>query len=106
MTKKAQKKTAAKKKPVKKIDRIEKLEVVVSELAIRVKDLETKLAALLKPAPCFPPPTKTWTCAPETPTWTPWWNSVSWTVDYASTLLNKNKQDKNYNKKQPPGDIT
>jgi hypothetical protein len=103
MTKKAKKKTAAKKKPTKKIDRIEKLEVVVSELAIRVKELEAQIAAL--PKPYFnpiPPPVKTWPCDPIKD-YGPWWNSVSWTVDYASALLNK-KQDKNCGKDQPPGD--
>lgn len=103
MAKKKTAKAAPKKnkKPAaaKKTSRIEKLEAVVSELALKLKALEAAVNALQPKSPPPPPKWPTWPQPDTAPApWYPIWHNIYTTVDYAS-WVNKNNTDKNkYNK--------
>lgn len=89
--------------------RVEKLEVVVSELIIRIRDLEAEVAELRKTIgePKLPAQSAPWPVPPNPPAapWNPIWHNVWTTVDYAKDIYNKFGDSKNEYKKHP-GDQT
>lgn len=105
----AKKKTRAKKAD-KKTSRIEKLEAVVTELALKLRAAEEALAALSQTCSGKSAPKNTPNSIPAWPyydpgsnPWYPIWHNVYTAVDYATAIQNKNNCDKNkYNKH--PGD--
>ena len=106
----AAKKKSAPKKKNSKTSRIEKVEAVAAEVALKLRALEETVAALSEKCAGCCPPKQSQPQAPKWPyydpganPWYPIWHNVWTAVDYATAIHNKNNCDKNkYNKH--PGD--